>query len=272
MYCSTCGAPIPSGRDACDTCGTAVAGSSRVTAFGGGSLEPTSRVESSRLAICPKCDFEGRGLPYFNRGAHVAALVGATLFTLPYALGAGGLLYYGVRHDHRICPRCGYGWGKLGHRASGSSMERVTAGRDVGYPVGSEGVKRSWSVMLLILGAIMLTVGAIELEAVLLALGTLATAGGVVLHRGANRAREERRAALMSSLQLPVLKLAAERNGVLTVTDVAASLGWSLRRAERVLQSLDDGWRVDSEVTDEGVIVYEFRELLLGRGGPPEER
>ena len=80
----------------------------------------------------------------------------------------------------------------------------------------------------------------------------LAAAGAVVLHRGANRAREERRAALISSLQMPVLKLAAERKGVLTVTDVAASLGWSMSRAEKILRSMDDGWRVSSEVTDEG--------------------
>jgi hypothetical protein len=35
-----------------------------------------------------------------------------------------------------------------------------------------------------------------------------------------------------------------------------------MRRAEKVLNSLDDGWRVNSTVTDDGVIVYEFRELL----------
>ena len=46
------------------------------------------------------------------------------------------------------------------------------------------------------------------------------------------------------------------------MTEVAAALAWPIRRAEKVLHSLDDGWRVNSEVTDEGVIVYEFRELL----------
>ncbi|MEX2570528.1 MAG: hypothetical protein WD737_04430 [Gemmatimonadota bacterium] len=120
--------------------------------------------------------------------------------------------------------------------------------------------------MLFILGAILLTVGVVELEALVFTFGVLAAAGGFLLHRTANRAREERRTALISSLQTPVLKLAAEREGRLTVTDVAANLGWPLHRAEKVLQSLDDGWRVDSEVTDEGVIVYEFRELLLGGG------
>jgi hypothetical protein len=62
-----------------------------------------------------------------------------------------------------------------------------------------------------------------------------------------------------------VLRLAAEQGGRLTVTEVAAHLGWPMRRAEKILQSLDDGVRVDSEVTDEGVIVYEFREIVHAR-------
>ena len=47
----------------------------------------------------------------------------------------------------------------------------------------------------------------------------------------------------------------------------------TLRRAEKVLQSLDDGLRVNSEVTDEGVIVYDFLELKrpMDRLHRPEE-
>ncbi|MQA90325.1 MAG: hypothetical protein GEU90_08820 [Gemmatimonas sp.] len=142
---------------------------------------------------------------------------------------------------------------------------------EVRYSGVSEGVRRSWSVMLFIIGTLMLTIGAIELEPFLFAFGVLGASGAVVLHRAANRAREQRRAAMISSLQRPVLKLASERNGVLTVTEVAASLGWSLLRAEKILHSLDDGWRVNSEVTDDGVIIYEFRELLLGRPPPPDQ-
>jgi hypothetical protein len=51
---------------------------------------------------------------------------------------------------------------------------------------------------------------------------------------------------------------------------VAAELGWTMPRAEKVLDSLEDGIRVCSEVTDEGVIVYEFREILNApRGAQP---
>ena len=198
------------------------------------------------------------------------ALIGATLFTMPMVLGAGGLVYFWARHDHRICPRCGQGWGKDGVLAVDRPVETVaTAGsRYRSMPAGfrGAGVKRPWSIMLLTIGAILLTVGAFELEAVAAVFGLLSTAGGVALHVQANAEREERRAALLASLQMPVLQLAAERGGRLTVTEVATALRWPLRRAEKVLHSLDDGWRVESDVTDDGLIVYEFREILLAPG------
>lgn len=89
-----------------------------------------------------------------------------------------------------------------------------------------------------------------------------AAAGSLALRRNAERERERRRAATIAQLQAPVLKLAYERGGRLTVTETASALGWTLPRAEEVLRSLDDDFRVSSQVTDEGVIVYEFRELL----------
>jgi hypothetical protein len=94
----------------------------------------------------------------------------------------------------------------------------------------------------------------------------IAAIGGLLLYQAADGERQRRRAALISALQLPVLRLASQRGGRLTVTEVAAELGWTLPRAEKVLRSLDDGVRVDSEVTDEGVIVYQFRELLRPPG------
>ena len=65
----------------------------------------------------------------------------------------------------------------------------------------------------------------------------------------------------MARLQRRVLLFATEREGTLTVTEVAASLDLSLLAAEEVLDSMDDGLRVRSEVTNEGIIVYEFPEL-----------
>lgn len=200
----------------------------------------------------------------------MATLIGATLFTLP-SFGAGGLIYYGVRRDHRVCPRCGKGWGKGGEKALAPHAEMRPAERGARESaLANPGVSRTWSIILGILGGLMISIGVIEFEIMMVLFGTLAAVGAVVLHRTANRAREERRAALIARMQMPVLKLAAERSGRLTVTEVAAHLGWPLRRAEKVLQSLDDGWRVNSEVTDEGVIVYEFREIMLKPGEKAE--
>jgi len=193
----------------------------------------------------------------------MVGLVAATVVTLPGAIGAGGALYYYLRHQHRICPRCGTGWGKRSERALPTRLE-PTARPAVVDEVGGrgEGVMRVWSVMLFILGAIFLGIGAVELEAVLLVLGVVSTGSALLLRRSANVAREKRREGLLTSLQMHVLQLAGQRRGRLTVTEVAAALSWPMRRAERVLHSLDDGWRVNSEVTDEGVIVYEFREII----------
>ena len=59
-----------------------------------------------------------------------------------------------------------------------------------------------------------------------------------------------------------MLKLASHRGGTLTVTEVAADLDLSLPAAESVLIGMDDGFRVCSEITDEGVLIYEFPEVL----------
>jgi hypothetical protein len=131
-------------------------------------------------------------------------------------------------------------------------------------PRSGERMMRVWSVLLLVLGISLLAVGTAEMQLLALVLGVLSGGGAFALHRGANAVRERRREAMLAALQLHVLKLAGERKGRLTVTEVAASLSWPLKRAEKVLHSLDDGWRVNSEVTDEGIIVYEFRELLQG--------
>ena len=66
----------------------------------------------------------------------------------------------------------------------------------------------------------------------------------------------------LAQLQHEVIALAFEHDGVLTVTDVVADLNYTVGLAEQVLSSLDDGVRITSNVTDEGIIVYEFREVI----------
>jgi hypothetical protein len=66
----------------------------------------------------------------------------------------------------------------------------------------------------------------------------------------------------MERLQRKVLRLASAKGGTLTVTEVAADINIGLPAAEKILTSMDDGFRVRSEISDQGVIYYEFPEIL----------
>ena len=75
----------------------------------------------------------------------------------------------------------------------------------------------------------------------------------------------------MRGLQRKILQLASLKGGTLTVSEVAAELNLSLSAAEKILTSMDDDFRVRSEISNQGVIYYEFPELLhrkeIGSGG-----
>lgn len=85
--------------------------------------------------------------------------------------------------------------------------------------------------------------------------------GGLLIRSLRREAKkEERRAAI--ERQLAVLRLADSGDGSLTATEVATRLGWPIETALQALRSLDDGVRVTSTVTDDGVILFEFLELI----------
>lgn len=260
MYCSTCGARVPEGRTRCDNCGAPV---SRPAGYGVPAAAPNGAL--APLPTCPRCGFHGEGISYFSQGAPVAGLLVLALMTLPF-LGAGGLIYYLMRHDYRVCPRCGESWGRRAERArllAGPAAPAAGLGAGEAELVveGGNGLRiGAWA--LFVFALMLLIPGIAEGEFVLLLMATLSAGGGAAMLRAHGRAREERRHALLVGLQQPVLRLAGERGGRLTVTEVASSLGWPMRRAEKVLNSLEDGLRVASDVTDQGVIVYEFRELM----------
>jgi len=276
MYCSTCGAVITPGRSACGECGMRVP-----RALVREAMHPVSAAaghaawRDAAARQCPRCGYQGEGLSYFSRGSHVAKLVGATVLTAG-AMGAGGILYYVVRREHQICPRCGFGWGRFGERSLVGVGRGGVSDADPGPselripPAGAERGKVGLSIALYVIAAILAIAGISDGEAVPFMMALFAGGGGALLQRSARADREARRAAILASLQLPVLQLAARHGGRLTVTRVAAEMGWTMPRAEKVLNALDDGVRVNSEVTDEGVIVYEFRELL-GSPEPPKE-
>jgi hypothetical protein len=206
----------------------------------------------------------------------VAALVGITMMTMPI-MGAGGLGFYLLRHNHKVCPRCGMHWGPHAMRAMSlvpGGATQMTASEPA-FHIPRSG-KRGWAIMLMILAGIFLTIGLSEPEIPMVIMGLMAGGGGAALLKSEKTERERRREAILESLQLPVLQLAGRKAGRLTVTDVATEMGWPMVRAEKVLNSLDDGLRVMSDITDDGVIVYDFVEIRtahlnrLGGNGTPE--
>lgn len=282
MYCTTCGTVIPTGQPHCGACGTraqAAYGPPRpptpspyVPVHTHGHVHPS--LDGVPVGLCPRCMYSGPAAGYFSTGGNLAKLVFLTLLTAG-AMGVGGLLYFVVRKDHRVCPRCGEKWGVHGQRAMALAAAggRVPAGVDAMHAAipatQSESSFSIPSVAMFVMAMLFLVIGIAELELAPFLFGLGFAGGGLALQQKHQRTRERRREMLVAQLQQPVLKLAGERAGRLTVTEVASTFGWPIPRAEKILNSLDDGMRVTSDVTDEGVIVYQFRELMHTRSTLP---
>lgn len=253
MRCSTCGERLSPESERCPTCGTVVPRSAvridaGVVAQGGGPHR------------CPRCSYQGQGVPYFSRTGHVGLLVGVSLFTY----GLGGLAYWLARRKHYICPNCGLGWEHSARALpAGGSGNAVATMSESDVPLPSGGVKRRVLGSLMILFAsFMIMMGIIEVEAAMIAVGSIFGAGGSGMFFWGWKALQERRQALTTGLQRKILRLATRRGGTLTVTEVAADLNLSLPAAEKVLTQMDDGFRVRSDVTRDGILLFEFPEVL----------
>jgi hypothetical protein len=64
------------------------------------------------------------------------------------------------------------------------------------------------------------------------------------------------------SIQRKIMQLAQSSGGVLTVSDVVLAAGFSMKQAEETLNEMVDGFRIKMEVTDSGIVQYEFTELI----------
>jgi len=62
--------------------------------------------------------------------------------------------------------------------------------------------------------------------------------------------------------QSRIVRLARERGGRLTVTEAAADADLTVEETEEILKRLADGGFVEVEVTDAGLMVYRFPEVL----------
>ena len=275
MYCSTCGSRVAEGRSNCQVCGAALTRMPMAAAsptfapaqpYAMAGAQPYAM--GGPMHVCPRCGFRGMSASYFSRAGHIIALAALTIFFAPAAV-----VYLLMRLNHRACPSCGMGWGNDSSRAltllpNGSAVPATTMADPAFAREGSGKSVGAW--VLLVMAGILITAGLANFEFPPILFGMLFAGGGATLLKRAKTRREERREAILQSLQLPVLQLAGRKGGRLTVTDVATEMAWPMARAEKVLNSLDDGLRVMSDITDDGVIVYDFLEIRaaqLPRGG-----
>ena len=218
---------------------------------------------------CPRCGYRGEGITYFSRPGHVGLLIGVSVFTY----GIGGLVYWLARRKHRVCPSCGLGWEYAGRDLPAPGDPKSLPGSSsspLGLPSGGT-KRRLFGSALILFASFLIMMGIIEFEAAAIIVGSVFGAAGSGTFFWGWRALQDRRQAINTGLQQEILRLADVRGGSLTVTEVAASLNVSLPAAEKLLIGMDDGFRVRSDITDDGIIVYEFPEVLhrkqLG-GGP----
>jgi hypothetical protein len=126
------------------------------------------------------------------------------------------------------------------------------------------GIKRRLlGVGMVLVSTLLLLGGILDAEAGMVAAGSLLGGGGSLTFYWGWHELQARRKAIMQRIQRKILRLAKARGGTLTVTEVAADINLGIPAAEKILMSMDDGFRVRSEISEEGIIYYEFPELLL---------
>lgn len=224
----------------------------------------------SGVRRCPRCSYQGEGIPYFRRGGHVGLLIGVSIFTY----GFGGLVYWLARRKHLICPRCGLGWENASRALTvmGQEPERRIVEDEPDERLPGNGTKRRiLGTVMVLIASLLILIGFVEFEMAAVAVGSVMGAGGSLAFYWGWSGQQDRRKAIMQRIQRKVLKLAAAKGGSLTVSEVASDLNLAIPAAEKILISMDDDLRVRSVISEEGVIVYEFPELMhrreLGSGG-----
>ena len=248
MRCSTCGEVLQPGAMRCPNCGDA-------TPVGMALARP------SGVRRCPRCSYQGEGIPYFRRGGHVGLLIGVSVFTY----GFGGLVYWLARRRHLICPRCGLGWENASRAlaVTGPEPERRIVEDEPDERLPGTGIKRRvLGATMVLVATLLILIGFVEFEMAAVAVGSVFGAGGSLAFYWGWSGQQERRKAIMQRIQRKILRLAAAKGGSLTVTEVATDLNLGIPAAEKILTSMDDDLRVRSVISDDGVIVYEFPELM----------
>ncbi|TVP74860.1 MAG: hypothetical protein EA352_09635 [Gemmatimonadales bacterium] len=223
-------------------------------------------------------------MAYFQRSGNLALLGVATIFTY----GIGGLAYWLVKRKDRVCPACGLSWkqsrpmgpsglpvhaarhdpqetsSRNGERGTAAALPHAPSLPSPGgsLPPGGMG-RRVTGVLTGLFGLFIVAMSLVEGVLAPSAFGGVMILGAALLFGWGWSARRNRRQAVLERTQRQVIHLAHLRGGRLTATDVATMLDMGLPGAERVLLSLDDGFRVRSEVTRDGILVFDFPEVSL---------
>ena len=250
MTCSTCGERLAVTDSRCPVCGAAV-------------TLPSSSAPPLSVRRCPRCRYVGEGVGYFRRPGHLLLLACASLLTLGFG-GFGGLVYWFVRRRHTVCPNCGFAWEGRGWSPMPPRMGQGTQvheqASEASLPPGGLN-RRVLGIAMVLLAAFAIVMGIVNFGTTTVAAGGVLGAVGTGTFFWGWRALQDRRVALTNALERRVLQLATHHGGTLMVTEVAAELDLSLPAAERVLTGMDDGFRVRSDVTDEGILLFEFPEV-----------
>jgi len=199
-------------------------------------------------------------MPYFRRAGHVGLLIGASVFTY----GFGGLVYWMARRKHLVCPRCGLGWENASRAlaAAGSEPEQRLIEAEPDQALPSAGLKRRiLGTAMVLVASLLVLVGFVEWEMAAVAVGSVVGGGGSLTFYWGWQGLQDRRRAIMQGLQRKILRLASARGGRLTVTEVASDLNLALPAAERIMEEMDDGFRVRSDISNDGVLFYDFPEI-----------
>lgn len=236
--CPTCGADVAPGRTRCPGCG-------RVSG------------EDNR---CPSCN----AIAAVNRvgAAYLCAACSAPRQRLP------GTAVLGEDRTSAIGALLGAPVGGAAGRASSlpSSASSLSGSSGAAAGRGSASALRFLGVFAVGATLVGAVTAAIAVPGVLgVVLATMLAGWGVGMgffsfRAASRRARHADRSERALGEQR-ILALAAQRQGVLTATDVAQSLGGTLVDADAALTAMADGSRVSVDVDDEGIVRYRFREM-----------
>ena len=168
-------------------------------------------------------------------------------------------MYWLARRKHLVCPRCGLGWENASRAltATGPEPEKRLVEAEPDEELPSAGLKRRiLGTSLVLLASLLVLVGFVEWEMAAVAVGSVVGGGGSLTFYWGWQGLMQLKKAIMQGVQRKILKLADAKGGRLTVTEVAADLNLALPDAEKILISLDDGFRVRSEISSDGVLFY----------------